>query len=169
MAGISGLGAGYDTYGAVASGQMSRTDMIQAAKTGHASEIPTAELKGLKRSGAVECATCASRKYQDGSDENNVSFKSAAHIDPSAAAGKVMAHESEHVPTAYSKAAKGNGSVVNASVTLKTAICPECGRSYVSGGVTHTAIKYQEDNPYGANQKSADKEALTGKNIDYAV
>ena len=58
-------------------------------------DISSARLKAMKRSGQVECETCANREYKDGSDEVNVSFKSAAHIDPSAAATKVMAHEQE--------------------------------------------------------------------------
>lgn len=99
-------------------------------------DISSARLKAMKRSGQVECETCANREYKDGSDEVNVSFKSAAHIDPSAAATKVMAHEQEHVSNANRKAASKDGEVLNATVTLKTAVCPECGRSYVSGGVT---------------------------------
>ena len=63
-------------------------------------DISSARLKAMKRSGQVECETCANREYKDGSDEVNVSFKSAAHIDPSAAATKVMAHEQEHVSNA---------------------------------------------------------------------
>ena len=73
----------------------------------------------MKRSGQVECETCANREYKDGSDEVNVSFKSAAHIDPSAAATKVMAHEQEHVSNANRKAASKDGEVLNATVTLK--------------------------------------------------
>lgn len=126
------------------------------------------ELMALKRTGAVECATCASRTYQDGSDEN-VSYKSASHIDPSSSGAKVMAHEQEHVSNAYTKAAKGGGQVVSASVTLKSATCPECGRSYVSGGVTNTTIKYSEDNPYGSNQKSAHYAAIAGMNVDVGI
>ena len=41
-------------------------------------------------SSSEECQTCKNRKYQDGSDEM-VSFKSAAHISPQAAAGRVRA------------------------------------------------------------------------------
>lgn len=154
--------------GSVMGGQLSRPQQIQLVRTGHGNELSNAQLRGLKRSGAVECATCASRKYQDGSDEM-VSFKSAAHISPQASAGRVMAHEQEHVVNAYNDAAQNNGRVINASVSIKTAICPECGRSYVSGGVTNTAIKYNTDNPYGRNMKSAQKEAMTGNNIDEEV
>ncbi|MGN0317704.1 MAG: hypothetical protein ACI4E1_07170 [Lachnospira sp.] len=131
------------------------------------SQVTLAQLKSMKRSGIVECETCASRKYQDGSDESNVSFKSASHVSPEASAGAVKSHEAEHVSNAYAKASKADGKVVNASVTLKTAVCPECGRSYVAGGVTNTAIKYNTDNKYGQNQKSADYSLYAGNNIDY--
>ena len=59
-------------------------------------------------SSSEECQTCKNRKYQDGSDEM-VSFKSAAHVSPQAAAGRVRAHEGEHVSNAYDKAAQKNG------------------------------------------------------------
>jgi len=116
-----------------------------------------------------ECQTCKERKYQDGSDEM-VSFKSAAHISPEDSASRVRAHEQEHVSNAYTKAAEKGGKVVYASVALHTAICPECGRSYVSGGVTNTQIKYaNEQNPYQQERKAADAAALSGMNIDYTV
>ena len=113
-----------------------------------------------------ECQTCKERKYQDGSNEM-VSFKSAAHISPNAAASKVRAHEQEHVVNAYEKAAKDNGKVINASVSLHTSICPECGRSYISGGETRTQIKYyNEDNPYQQSLKSSDENKYKGMNVD---
>lgn len=113
-----------------------------------------------------ECQTCKERKYIDGSDEN-VSFKSAAHISPEAAGAKVKAHEAEHVSNAYTKAAQNNGQVVNASVSIHTAVCPECGRTYVSGGVTNTMIKYSnESNPYQQERKAQDAIRLKGANVD---
>lgn len=116
-----------------------------------------------------ECETCKRRKYQDGSDEM-VSFKSAAHISPESAAARVRAHEQEHVSNAYRKAAKGDGKVICASVSIRTAICPECGRTYVSGGATRTQIKYyNEDNPYQKSLKSADRAKYNGMNVDYAI
>lgn len=126
--------------------------------------------KAGRRSSPAECETCANRKYQDGSDEGNVSFKSAAHISPESAGARVRAHEGEHVSNAYKKAAQKNGKVLNASVTIHTSICPECGRTYVSGGVTNTKIKYSnEDNPYTKNQKQLDEARYKGANIDYAA
>lgn len=134
---------------------------------------PERELPGVlneqKANGTGECQTCKNRKYQDGSDEM-VSFKSAAHINPAASASVVRAHEQEHVSNAYAKAATGNGKVIQASVTLKTAICPECGRSYIAGGTTDTQIKYyNEENPYQQELKAADKTKYSGMNINYAV
>ncbi len=116
-----------------------------------------------------ECQTCKNRKYKDGSNEM-VSFKSPTHISPESAASAVRAHEQEHVSNAYSKAATGNGKVISASVSIHTAICPECGRSYVSGGTTNTQIKYyNEENPYQKDLKTADQIKYAGMNLDYAV
>lgn len=123
---------------------------------------------GLKDPGE-ECETCKKRKYQDGSDEM-VSFKSAAHISPESAAARVRAHEQEHVSNAYKKAAENDGKVISASVSIQTAVCPECGRTYVSGGTTHTQIKYyNEENPYQKGLKTADQAKYSGMNMDYAV
>ena len=118
---------------------------------------------------AEECLTCKNRKYKDGSDEM-VSFKSAQHVSPERAASAVRSHEQEHVSNAYKKAAKGNGKVVSASVSIQMAVCPECGRSYVSGGTTHTQIKYyNEDNPYQKERKFQQGMGLRGENVDMAV
>ena len=123
---------------------------------------------GAHKSSPAECETCKERKYQDGSDEM-VSFKSAQHISPQAAAARVRGHEAEHVSNAYKTAAQKNGKVLQASVSIKTAVCPECGRTYVSGGETATKIKYSnEDNPYQQARKSSDRQALVGANIDIA-
>lgn len=88
-----------------------------------------------------ECKTCAERKYRDGSDDPGVSFKTAAHISPDQAAAKVRSHEYEHVVREQAKADRENKEVVSQSVRLHTDICPECGRSYVSGGVTNTVTR----------------------------
>ena len=121
------------------------------------------------RAGLVECAPCASRKYQDGSDEE-VSFKSAQHVSPQAAAARVRGHEQEHVSNAYDKAKEAGGKVLQASVAIHTAICPECGKTYVSGGTTTSKIAYpNEDNPYQKNRKNADEGLLAGMNFDAEV
>jgi hypothetical protein len=123
-----------------------------------------------KKSSPAECKTCKERKYQDGSDECNVSFQTAQHISPEAAGAAVRAHEGQHVSNAYKKAAQNNGKVLQASVAIRTAVCPECGRTYVSGGTTSTKIKYSnEKNPYQQDRKAIDKQGLLGANVDLAV
>ena len=127
-------------------------------------------MKRQNKISSEECETCKNRKYQDGSNEANVSFKSASHVSPESAGAAVRGHEAEHVKNAYSKAATGNGKVISASVSIHTAVCPECGRTYVSGGTTNTQIKYyNESNPYQQNKKSSDSLTYRGANIDYVA
>ena len=123
-----------------------------------------------RKSSPAECETCKNRKYQDGSNEM-VSFKAAGHIAPSNAAAVVMGHEQEHVSNAYQKAANNNGEVVRASVRLKTDVCPECGRTYISGGETSTQIRYyNESNPYQKDLKESDADnKYRGMNVDIAA
>lgn len=146
-----------------------------ASQPGAASGKPTVnpgeptQVNPGRKSSPAECETCKNRKYQDGSDEM-VSFKSASHISPQASASRVRAHEQEHVSNAFTKAAKKGGKVLAANVTLKTAVCPECGTSYVAGGTTATRIKYpNETNPYVKEKKAQDALSFIGRNLDMAV
>lgn len=117
-----------------------------------------------------ECQTCENRKYQDGSNEHDVSFKAASKVAPEAAASAVRSHEQMHVKNAYEKAEQDDGKVISASVTIHTSICPECGKTYVSGGTTQTQIKYSnEDNPYQKNLKDLQGGFLRGMNLDMEV
>ena len=176
IGGISGLGfgvSGYAAYQATAAlGPVTRAD-----NTGATGAVPGAirnpgesvQKAPGRKSSPAECQTCKERKYQDGSDEANVSFKAAAHVSPSAAGAAVRAHEQQHVSNAYKKASQNNGKVLACNVTLKTAVCPECGRSYVAGGGTSTQIKYyNEENPYQKDLKSSDRAKYLGNNIDLA-
>ncbi len=148
----------------------------QAGNTGAAEEPAQIKNPGEskirkpgKTSSPAECQTCKERKYQDGSDEGNVSFKSAAHISPTAAPAAVRAHEQEHVDNAFKKAKEDGGKVLQASVAIHTSICPECGRTFVSGGTTTTKIAYGKDDgktdPYQQNNKSRDAGLLSGMNF----
>ena len=85
-----------------------------------------------------ECETCKRRKYQDGSNDPGVSFKSPTNLSPQEAASAVRGHEQEHVVREQAAAEREGREVVRQSVTIKTDICPECGRVYVSGGETET-------------------------------
>ncbi len=134
---------------------------LSADKANEQKRTGKAESKG-------ECQTCKERKYIDGSNEGNVSFKAPGHIAPEASAGVVMSHEKEHVANAKREGNKPGNELISATVSLKTAICPECGRSYVAGGTTRTLIKYG-DSDYDKNKKAADLDALLGANVDVAV
>ena len=57
-----------------------------AKSTGY-SDMPGIEDPNKLNGTEKECQTCKNRKYQDGSDEANVSFKTAQHISPEAASG----------------------------------------------------------------------------------
>ena len=164
--GINGFSSAYaySPYSAAGSlGQAQTADGI--AKNPGASDVKNAG----RTSSPADCQTCQERKYQDGSDEM-VSFKSAAHISPSAAASAVRSHEQEHVANAYKKAEQEDGKVLQASVRLKTAVCPECGRSYVAGGETTTKIQYSnEENPYQKALKKAQESMFAGMNFHAAV
>ncbi len=145
---------------AVSTGQVEESKPI--VNPGESTEVAPG-----RKSSPAECETCANRKYQDGSDEM-VSYKGATHIDAGSSVSKVMAHEQEHVSNAYEKAAKGGGKVLQASVQIKMAICPECGRAYSAGGTTTTKISYPQD-PYSQNRKSAESMVTAGGNFDKAV
>ena len=102
-----------------------------------------------------KCETCENRTYVDGSNENDVSFKSPGHIAPESAASRVMAHEYEHVRNAYQEDKEEGKELVSVSVSLKTAICPECGKTYVAGGETRTTMRNGvEENPYKKQQEA---------------
>ncbi|MCI8640003.1 MAG: hypothetical protein HFG41_12930 [Coprococcus sp.] len=85
-----------------------------------------------------KCQTCEERKYQDGSNDAGVSYKTPSHISPEQAASAVRGHEMEHVVREQAKAEREDRKVVSQSVTMHTGICPECGRVYISGGTTRT-------------------------------
>mgnify|MGYP003480185824 FL=1 len=187
LMGITGVNNNFQTYG--------YTDQFNMGKPGVSDDMPNgmkpnadavdgkdgetgkndATRKGAdsveeKDGRKKECQTCKNRKYIDGSDEANVSFKNAAHASPEAAGAAVRAHEGQHVSNAYSKASEKDGKVIFASVRIHTAICPECGRSYVSGGVTDTQIKYyNESNPYQQDLKATDGMKARGERVDLGV
>ena len=93
-----------------------------------------------------ECQTCEERKYQDGSDDMGVSLQTPTNIKPEQAASAVRGHEMEHVVREQAKADREGRKVVSQNVTMHTEICPECGKSYVSGGTTRTVTKADTDN-----------------------
>lgn len=164
MTGISGIGGADGAYGIYG-----YNSQVNNASGGVLNPGESDVKSPGKKSSPAECDTCKDRKYQDGSDEM-VSFKAATHISPQASASLVRAHEQEHVSNAYKDAAQNNGKVVSANVSIHSAVCPECGRSYVSGGTTSTQIKYyNEKNPYQQDLKATDAIKYQGMNLNLAV
>jgi len=93
-------------------------------------------LDALKPRG--ECKTCAGRRYVDKSDDPSVSYQTPTSINPNTSAAAVASHENEHVSNERGNAQREERQIVSQTVTLTYDSCPECGRSYVSGGTTRT-------------------------------
>jgi hypothetical protein len=91
-----------------------------------------------------ECQTCANRKYQDGSDDGGVSFQNPTKLSPAQAASAVRSHEQEHVTRNAAKAER-EGKEAHSHVAIHTAVCPDCGKTYVSGGTTTTTYTPKKD------------------------
>lgn len=60
-------------------------------------------------------------------------------------AQRVRGHEMEHVTREQAKAVQEDREVISQSVTMHTAICPECGKTYVSGGTTRTVTAESQE------------------------
>jgi len=112
--------------------------LIQNREKDKLSEI---EIRQKKRTGEIECQTCAGRRYVDRSNDPGVSFKTPTKISSSQSAQMVMSHELEHAARESAKATRENRRVIFSSITTMTAVCPECGAMYTSGGVTRTVTE----------------------------
>jgi hypothetical protein len=134
-------------------------------------EFDDSSIRQKKRVGQIECQTCKNRKYQDGSNDAGVSFKTPGHIDPGASAAVVMSHEQEHVRNESTNAKSENKKVLSQTVTLETSVCPECGRTYVSGGKTKTVTKGDDskDKDYFKSQYNKSMSNFFGNSLDYKV
>jgi hypothetical protein len=117
-------------------------------------ENTAAGIKKKKTEGVQECQTCKNRRYQDGSNDPGVSFKSPTKLSPGQAGSAVRAHEQEHVTRNAAKAEREDREVVSSSVRIHTAICPECGKPYVAGGVTRTVTANKEKNEAEKNAEN---------------
>lgn len=128
---------------------------VQRAGQGGAGASPTQapweealQVDGVNGQDAAQkgqCQTCKDRKYQDGSGDPGVSYKTPTNIDPKAAVGAVRSHEMEHVYRERFKAESEGRRILFQNVTLHSGICPECGKVYVSGGTTRTVTKAEAD------------------------
>jgi len=114
-------------------------DISPEGRAAYAKAETTKNVKGMEKLAALtECQTCKSRKYQDGSNDPSVSFQTPTNISPGQSAALVLAHEYEHVSNEKAKAEEEGRRVISQTVKLESSICPECGRIYISGGVTKT-------------------------------
>lgn len=120
----------------------------------------------IKSEDSGECETCENRRYQDGSNDPGVSFKSASKISGNAEAA-VRGHEQEHVSRNRAKADREGKEIVYQSVVIKHAICPECGKSYVAGGETTTVTRTKpESEEISPTEKANEGDAVFGKALD---
>ena len=92
----------------------------------------------------AECKTCSSRTYKDVSDDPSVSFQTPTRISPGQSASMVAAHENEHVSNEQAKADREGREIISQSVTLRSSICPECNRVYISGGTTYMVSRARD-------------------------
>jgi hypothetical protein len=117
---------------------------------GHAeqnsAELNPSGVRKKETQGPEECQTCKNRRYQDGSDDPGVSFKAPTKISPNQASSAVMSHEREHYNRENAKAEAEGREVVTNNIRIFTAVCPECGKVYVSGGETRTVTRAKEEN-----------------------
>lgn len=119
--------------------QQERTSATQIAKSEQEARV---DLEQRVRNGQAQCQTCAQRAYQDQSNDGGVSFQAARHISASTAGVVVTSHEHEHVAACAADSSTESGGVVKSStVGLEYGKCPECGRTYIKGGVTKTTTR----------------------------
>lgn len=109
-----------------------------------------------------KCETCEKRKYQDGSDDMGVSFQTPTRIAPEQVASAVRGHEMEHVVREQAKARREDRRVVSQSVTIHTDICPECGKTFVSGGTTRTVTAASREVEQPAPEKQEEGFSVMG-------
>lgn len=118
---------------------------VNVALKNRVDENNTSGVKQKKANGTQECQTCKNRKYQDSSNDPGVSFKSPTNLSPQQAATAVASHEREHYTRESSKAQQEGREVVSNTISIFTSICPECGKTYVSGGETNTVTKKKNE------------------------
>lgn len=106
----------------------------------------TSDLKKNQEIGPKQCKTCAARTYKDQSGDASVSFQTPTHVAPEMAASAVAAHEQEHVQNNAQKA-QSEGMKATSFVQIRSSVCPECGRIYVSGGTTTTYYSKKQQTP----------------------
>jgi hypothetical protein len=128
--------------------------------------VPRKADNDSRQGAAGECQTCKARKYVDGSNDPGVSFKTPTELSPQEAAYAVRAHEQEHVGRERAKAERNDREVIRQAVILHTAVCPECGAVYISGGTTTTVTKAKSAEPAWKNNFQTGNDAAAGEALN---
>lgn len=160
---VSWIGAARSGYGQGADPvEMAVRGRIQYLSPEEVDTMAAASKSAREVMEEAECQTCRQRKYQDGSNDPGVSFKTPTNVAPEQAASAVRGHEQEHVVREQARAQRENREVVSQSVTYHTAICPECGKVYISGGTTRTSTRAVREQP-------ALSSALRGRQLPFSA
>ena len=145
-------------------GAVSTTWEIGAARATTPSQ--TVGTKETKETQKAECQTCKERKYMDQSNEGDVSFPAHTLTARGQAPALVMDHAGFLGLNGVAEAQKQNKRLVSVSVSLKTGVCPECGKTYIAGGTTRTKMLTYRENPYDQGRKAVEGTMLRGMNFD---
>ena len=149
-----------------ASAESLKKDGGTLAATAREEQSPSSAVQRQTDTGESE--TCKNRKSQDGSDDPGVSYKTPTTIDADMANAAVRSHEQEHVGREQFQAEQEGREVVFQTVTIHNAICPECGRIYVSGGTTRTVTKEQVEQVAAKYQVGKPEADQSGKTLAVA-
>ena len=121
----------------------------------------------VDKSKTTECQTCKNRKYVDGSNEANVPLKMLR-----------IFHRKRHLllsghmrgsmfPMRITKLPRKTAKWYLHPSESRHRSARNVARSYISGGVTDTQIRYyNESNPYQQDLKQTDGIKLRGANVD---
>lgn len=164
---LGGYGAAFGTRYGGSYAKASGDGAVGMAGDPNTANRSTSALPGVDGSSASQkadnnkrCRTCEERSYMDGSNDPGVSMKSPTKLDPSGAASAVMAHEREHVFRNAAEAKSEDRVVLSSSITLHSDICPECGKTYISGGTTRTVTANDTNKQQSDRQQSDDERRL---------
>lgn len=170
MIGAIGGGNPMGSYLGTAQPTLLQREQTPATGLGQPQRVPQSSQKGqnggVRNDGAdkYRCKTCEERTYQDGSNDPGVSMKTPTRVSPQNAAAAVMSHEREHVTRNAFKAQAEGREVLSSSVTIHTAVCSECGKTYVSGGTTRTVTAAKQE-----QSRQAEQNQEPGRRLDMRV
>jgi hypothetical protein len=121
--------------------------LSDAALQGAVREVTAAGVREKSITDLANCVTCSNRTYQDKSSDGGVSMQSPTQLSPEQAASAVPAHEAEHAARDAAQAKSEGREVISNTIRIFTSTCPECGKTFVSGGESRTVTGKREDEP----------------------